>query len=143
MTRIYYIQHIISTVFREIRFHFVLAIFYVLPAYGGYRILMKRIKYTLRPFTWSGQDLNLRPTDYESVATNQLSYRTKSTSLRTVTNLRDARFSVRLVAPIQIPNLQLFFGTMNIQSKIFLPYSVSNRWIVFNLVARGGIEPPF
>lgn len=49
---------------------------------------------------WSGQDLNLRPTDYESVATNQLSYRTKSTSLRTVTNLKCTRFSVRLVVPI-------------------------------------------
>ena len=73
---------------------------------------------------WSGQDLNLRPTDYESGATNQLSYRTKSTSLRTVTNLQCTRFSVRLVVPIQIPNLQLFFGTMNIQPRIFLPYSV-------------------
>lgn len=28
-------------------------------------------------YQWSQQDLNLRPTDYESVASNHLSYRTK------------------------------------------------------------------
>ena len=45
---------------------------------------------------------------------NRLSYRSIYTSLRIVTNLECTRFSVRLVVPIQIPNLHK-----------------CNRWIVF------------
>ena len=54
---------------------------------------------------------------------NRLSYRSIYTSLRIVTNLECTRFSVRLVVPIQIPNLHK-----------------CNRWIVFIKVARSRVE---